>query len=145
MYNFTILESQFSDVNTAIPDKKSVMMYVMCLFQALAQSGLEPPPLPLAEELEEEIKVEVAKLEAELHKPPSEELTSYQNIVEQVLSWLLIADDRISSMDEISNELNEVKKQFQEHEVTILAKIINRNSFNNYFLLLMKEIYAESH
>jgi len=96
------------------------MMYVMCLFQSLAQSGLEPPPLPLTEELEKEIKQEVAKMEAELHKPPSEELSSYQNIVEQVLSWLLIADDRISSMDQISEELNEVKKQFQEHEVNRL-------------------------
>jgi len=102
----------------------------MCLFQSLAQSGLDPPPLPLAEELEEEIKLEVAKLEAELHKPPSEELTSYQNIVEQVLSWLLIADDRMSSMEEISPELNQVKKQFQEHEV--IPHLTSTRSFLNY-------------
>lgn len=27
----------YLDVNTSIPDKKSVMMYVMCLFQRLSQ------------------------------------------------------------------------------------------------------------
>jgi hypothetical protein len=107
-------------VNTAVPDKKSVMMYVMCLFQALAHSGIDPPPLPTTESLEEGIKQETAKIEAENNKPPpppSEELISYQNIVEGVLSWLLVAEDRISSMEEISNELNLVKVQFQEHEV----------------------------
>lgn len=29
----------FADVNTAVPDKKSIMMYVMCLFQSLPHSG----------------------------------------------------------------------------------------------------------
>lgn len=28
-----------SDVNTSVPDKKSIMMYVMCLFQSLPHSG----------------------------------------------------------------------------------------------------------
>jgi len=90
-------------------------MYVMCLFQALAHSGLEPPPLPSTETLQESIVT--AKLEEEASRGPSVELTSYQNIVEEVLSWLLIADDRISSMENISDNLNEVKTQFQEHEV----------------------------
>ena len=84
----------------------------MCLFQSLAQAGIEPPPLPNKAELEEEIKLEVAKLNV-----PSVELTSYQNIVEELLSWLLIADDRLSSMEEISDDLAEVKVQFQGHEV----------------------------
>lgn len=30
-----------SDVNTSVPDKKSIMMYVMCLFQSLPHSTLE--------------------------------------------------------------------------------------------------------
>lgn len=28
-----------TDVNTSVPDKKSIMMYVMCLFQSLPHSG----------------------------------------------------------------------------------------------------------
>lgn len=80
----------------------------MCLFQALAQSDINPPPLPTAEELQQEINKPVE---------PSVELVSYQNIVEGVLSWLLVADDKISNMEVISVELDEVKKQFQEHEV----------------------------
>lgn len=105
----------FLDVNTTMPDKKSVMMYVMCLFQALAQSGIEPPPLPNKDVLKE--AVATAKLEEEASRGPTVELTSYQNIVEEVLSWLLIADDRITTMEPVSEGLNEVKGQFQEHEV----------------------------
>jgi len=63
----------------------------------LAHSGLEPPPLPTTETLQEAIVT--AKLEEEAARGPSVELTSYQNIVEEVLSWLLIADDRITSME----------------------------------------------
>ncbi|XP_035715809.1 dystrophin isoform X4 [Folsomia candida] len=107
------------DVNTNVPDKKSVMMYVMCLFQALAHSGLEPPPLPTTTSLQDAIVS--AKLEEEASRGPSVELTSYQNIVEEVLSWLLIADDRISTMEPISENLNEVKVQFQEHEKFMLS------------------------
>ncbi|CAL8109930.1 unnamed protein product [Orchesella dallaii] len=107
------------DVNTPMPDKKSVMMYVMCLFQALAQSGIEPPPLPNKEDLQEAIAT--AKLEEEAARGPTVELTSYQNIVEEVLSWLLIADDRITTMEPVSESLNEVKGQFQEHEKFMLS------------------------
>lgn len=101
-----------------MPDKKSVMMYIMCLFQALAQSGIEPPALPSREVLKEAIAT--AKLEEEALRGPTVELTSYQNIVEEVLSWLLIADDRITNMEPVSENLNEVKGQFQEHEVIII-------------------------
>jgi hypothetical protein len=92
----------------------------MCLFQALAHSGIEPPPLPTRDELKEAIVS--AKLEEEALRGPSVELTSYQNIVEEVLSWLLIADDRITTMEPISENLNEVKIQFQEHEVLHFEK-----------------------
>lgn len=34
----------FSDVNTSVPDKKCIMMYVMCLFQSLP-----PEQTPLTE------------------------------------------------------------------------------------------------
>lgn len=30
-----------SDVNTSVPDKKSIMMYVMCLFQSLPHSEMD--------------------------------------------------------------------------------------------------------
>lgn len=87
----------------------------MCLFQALAHSGIEPPPLPSRSSLQDAIVS--AKLEEEASRGPTVELTSYQNIVEEVLSWLLIADDKIATMEPISEDLNEVKVQFQEHEV----------------------------
>lgn len=44
----------WADVNTAHPDKKSIMMYVMCLFQSLPHSSEDvadvesPPPTPTA-------------------------------------------------------------------------------------------------
>lgn len=112
----------YADVNTNVPDKKSIMMYVMCLFQALARGGIEPPPLPSKDSLRK--AVDSAKLEErareEAARGPSVELTSYQTIVEEVLSWLLIADDKVSTMEAISENLNDVKVQFQEHEVILL-------------------------
>ncbi|XP_033616290.1 dystrophin isoform X2 [Fukomys damarensis] len=43
-------------------------------------------------------------------------LDSYQTALEEVLSWLLSAEDALRAQGEISNEVEEVKEQFHTHE-----------------------------
>lgn len=44
-------------------------------------------------------------------------LDSYQTALEEVLSWLLSAEDALQAQGEISNDVEEVKEQFHTHEV----------------------------
>lgn len=44
-------------------------------------------------------------------------LDSYQTALEEVLSWLLSAEDTLQAQGEISNDVEEVKEQFHTHEV----------------------------
>ncbi|XP_058515061.1 dystrophin isoform X1 [Ochotona princeps] len=43
-------------------------------------------------------------------------LDSYQTALEEVLSWLLSAEDTLQAQREISNDVEEVKEQFHTHE-----------------------------
>ncbi|XP_027947133.1 dystrophin [Eumetopias jubatus] len=43
-------------------------------------------------------------------------LDSYQTALEEVLSWLLSAEDALQAQGEISNDVEEVKEQFHTHE-----------------------------
>ncbi|XP_060232779.1 dystrophin isoform X6 [Meriones unguiculatus] len=43
-------------------------------------------------------------------------LDSYQTALEEVLSWLLSAEDTLRAQGEISNDVEEVKEQFHAHE-----------------------------
>ena len=102
-------------MNTSVPDKKSVMMYVMCLFQALTCNSLDPPPLPEMADLEASIEHESAQANSDV---PSKEIESYNTIVEEVLGWLLQAHDVVDKFGEIQDDLKVVKELFQEHEVS---------------------------
>lgn len=44
-------------------------------------------------------------------------LDSYQTALEEVLSWLLCAEDTLQAQGEISNDVEKVKEQFHAHEV----------------------------
>lgn len=45
------------------------------------------------------------------------DLDSYQVTLEEVLTWLLSAEDALQVQDEVSNDVEEVKDQFHIHEV----------------------------
>lgn len=45
------------------------------------------------------------------------DLESYQTELEEVLSWLLSAEDSLQAQGEISTDVEEVKEQFHTHEV----------------------------
>ncbi|KAJ6667635.1 hypothetical protein lerEdw1_016756 [Lerista edwardsae] len=171
----------FPDVATAYPDKKSILMYVTMLFQALPQQvtleaiqEVETLPRQLKHTREEhvqlhpqrfsqQIKVSVAQGHVHSPSPPPKprfksyaytqaayvmspdqkgrmfppqhhfetreqkvfgtspmdtelDLESYQTALEEVLSWLLSAEDSLQAQGDISTDVEEVKEQFHTHE-----------------------------
>jgi len=57
------------------------------------------------------------------------DLDSYQVALEEVLTWLLSAEDAFREQEEISGDVEEVKEQFATHEVS--SKL-----FLSYFMVL---------
>ncbi|XP_011310315.1 dystrophin, isoforms A/C/F/G/H isoform X3 [Fopius arisanus] len=126
------------DVNTAVPDKKSIMVYVMCLFQELSQpdddigdidisvasdlSQATTPTTPVAENS----GLSIANLGLPASRPMSlatnvsVELGGYQVALEEVLTWLLEAEDKLSHISELGPTLETLKEQFHEHESFLL-------------------------
>lgn len=45
------------------------------------------------------------------------DLDSYQANLEEVLTWLLSAEDTLQMQDDVSDDVEEVKDQFHAHEV----------------------------
>ena len=73
---------------------------------------------------EVEVEVEEALKEDEEDEEEEEEgilqevdLDSYQATLEEVLTWLLSAEDTLHMQDEVSDDVEEVKDQFHTHEV----------------------------
>lgn len=55
--------------------------------------------------------------EIDLEGGPEMDLDSYQVRLEEVLTWLLSAEDALQMQDEVSDDVEEVKDQFHAHEV----------------------------
>nr|XP_015911947.1 dystrophin isoform X3 [Parasteatoda tepidariorum] len=94
------------DVYTSLPDKKSVMMYVMCFFQALHTS------MPLRKldsfDLSDESN-DVNNMNA------SSDIAAYQSSLEDVLACLLEDEEKLKE-NSIADSLEKIKEQFHEHE-----------------------------
>ncbi|XP_025903094.1 dystrophin-like [Nothoprocta perdicaria] len=124
------------DVATVCPDKKSIFMYVTSLFQVLPQQvtmeairEVETLPRPSRITREEHIRVDhrqhfsqgfVETIETKTFSTSltgSEmDLDSYQTALEEVLTWLLSAEDALQAQGDISNDVEVVKEQFHTHE-----------------------------
>lgn len=62
--------------------------------------------------------------EGDMEGSPLEvDLDSYQTTLEEVLTWLLSAEDALHIQDEVSDDVEEVKEQFHTHEVCRDANI----------------------
>ncbi|CAG0878917.1 unnamed protein product [Darwinula stevensoni] len=105
------------NVNTPVPDKKSIMMYVMCLFQVLPHSMVDVAAF----------EADHSTSDSQASRPSSRplsltsvDMTSYQGVLEEVLAWLLEAEDRLQQEGDIGTSLDTVRKQFQHHEEFML-------------------------
>lgn len=133
----------FLDVNTSNPDKKSIMMYVMCLYQALPHAKVPLVPsngsssadtttgssgasavsinfylhsLPIRFNALKTFSIEQTSLKS--NEPV--DFSAYQTLMEEVLVWLLAAEDHLDSATTILGDLQSVKEQFHKHEEFLL-------------------------
>lgn len=122
------------DVAVQLPDKKSIIMYLTSLFEVLPQQvtidairEVETLPRKYKKECEEgEINIQGSAPEEEPEGPRAEtpstvtemdmDLDSYQIALEEVLTWLLSAEDTFQEQEDISDDVEEVKEQFATHE-----------------------------
>ncbi|XP_039238809.1 dystrophin-like isoform X2 [Pipra filicauda] len=123
------------DVATACPDKKSILMYVTSLFQVLPQKvtmeairEVEMLPRHTRVTREEHIEVHEQHFSQEFSETVEQktfsttrmgsemDLENYQTALEEVLTWLLSAEDALQAQGDISNDVEVVKEQFHTHE-----------------------------
>nr|XP_045014209.1 utrophin isoform X3 [Jaculus jaculus]XP_045014210.1 utrophin isoform X3 [Jaculus jaculus] len=133
------------DVAVQLPDKKSIIMYLTSLFEVLPQQvtidalqEVEALPRKYKKECdEEEVNMQSTALVVEQQSPRAEtpstvtevdmDLDSYQIALEEVLTWLLSAEDTFQEQDDISDDVEEVKEQFATHE-TFMMELTARQS-----------------
>lgn len=64
------------------------------------------------------------------------DLDSYQVALEDVLTWLLMAEDSFQEQDDISEDVEDVKQQFATHEVGLTNYVKQYRKMQLYFHLL---------
>ncbi|KAM4529492.1 utrophin isoform 3-T3 [Fundulus diaphanus] len=145
------------DVAVQLPDKKSIIMYVTSLFAVLPKD-VTMEAIREVETLPRKYKVEaqdpspgLSKQTAEAGSSPQPEtprtptetegetdgsllevdLDSYQLTLEEVLTWLLSAEDALHAEDEVSDNVEEVKDQFHTHEGFMMELTAHQSSVGN--------------
>ncbi|XP_032441695.1 dystrophin isoform X3 [Xiphophorus hellerii] len=148
------------DVAVQLPDKKSIIMYVTSLFAVLPkdvsmEAIREVETLPRKYKVEAEdsnpglskqtVQMEEAgssprpKTPSTLTETEGEmdgsllevDLDSYQTTLEEVLTWLLSAEDALHIQDEVSDDVEEVKDQFHTHEGFMMELTAHQSSVGN--------------
>ncbi|KAG8123766.1 hypothetical protein E2320_019129 [Naja naja] len=131
------------DVAVQLPDKKSIIMYLTSLFEVLPQQvtledirEVETLPRKYKKECEEDIQYATSEgncavLKAEASSTLTEvdiDLDSYQIALEEVLTWLLSAEDALQEQEVISDDVEEVKEQFTTHEAFMMELTAHQSS-----------------
>lgn len=134
------------DVAVQLPDKKSIIMYLTSLFEVLPQQvtidairEVETLPRKYKKECEEgDVNIQSSAPEEEHGSSRAEtpstvtevdmDLDSYQTALEDVLTWLLSAEDTFQEQDDISDDVEEVKDQFATHEAFMMELTAHQSS-----------------
>ncbi|XP_075059751.1 utrophin isoform X2 [Mixophyes fleayi] len=136
------------DVAVPLPDKKSIVMYLTSLFEVLPHEVTlddihEVETLPrrykgvcedmsftkqqVADEPYSDSGPETPSTVTEVQM----DLDSYQVALEDVLTWLLFAEDIFEKQDYISEDVEDVKKQFATHEDFMMELTAHQSSVGN--------------
>uniref|UniRef100_A0A9J8AP75 Dystrophin-like n=1 Tax=Cyprinus carpio carpio TaxID=630221 RepID=A0A9J8AP75_CYPCA len=136
------------DVAVQLPDKKSIIMYVTSLF-AVFPNDITMDDIKEVETLPRRYKVDqdeghaasALRLAAETEevsstRPETEvdmevSLDMYQITLEEVLTWLLSAEDTLHMQDDVSDDVEEVKDQFHTHEAFMMELTAHQSSVGN--------------
>ncbi|NXG19659.1 UTRO protein, partial [Grallaria varia] len=138
------------DVAVQLPDKKSIIMYLTSLFEVLPKQvtmedirEVETLPRRYKQECEDgEFNMQqTVALEEDQDSSRAEtpstvtemdmDLDSYQVALEEVLTWLLSAEDTFREQEEISGDVEEVKEQFSTHESFMMELTAHQSSVGN--------------
>ncbi|KPP73982.1 utrophin-like, partial [Scleropages formosus] len=142
------------DVAVSLPDKKSIIMYVTSLFAVLPKEVTmddirEVETLPRKYKVDmEEVQgggKQVSFAEDEATSPRADtpstvtemegdvevDLDGYQTALEEVLTWLLSAEDALQMQDDVSDDVEEVKDQFHTHEAFMMELTAHQSSVGN--------------
>ncbi|KAJ8009626.1 hypothetical protein DPEC_G00090860 [Dallia pectoralis] len=144
------------DVAVQLPDKKSIIMYVTSLFAVLPKDVTmeairEVETLPRRYKTEPhgnqglsgaqaQVKMETSSNLTETSSTLTEaeddlvlevDLDSYQTTLEEVLTWLLSAEDSLQMQEEVSDDVEEVKEQFHTHEDFMMELTAHQSSVGN--------------
>ncbi|CAF3569697.1 unnamed protein product [Adineta steineri] len=141
------------DVLSEYPDKKSILMYVMCLFQQLPmnitviedkeKNGISTTKIPMnTRNISKETKspspsktspkytsVTNSTMTTESRTPlQSSQLTTYQTNMERLVQWILKLEEQLDKEEKISTvDLKYVKEQFQKHEDFMISLTKDQN------------------
>ncbi|XP_071996962.1 utrophin isoform X3 [Engystomops pustulosus] len=136
------------DVAVPLPDKKSILMYLTSLFEVLPHE-VTMDDIREVETLPRRYKgvcedVSFTKQQSSDERcgdsgpeAPSTvtevemDLDSYQVALEDVLTWLLMAEDTFQEQDDISDDVEEVKQQFATHEAFMMELTAHQSSVGN--------------
>uniref|UniRef100_A0A673JHB2 Utrophin-like n=1 Tax=Sinocyclocheilus rhinocerous TaxID=307959 RepID=A0A673JHB2_9TELE len=130
------------DVAVQLPDKKSIIMYVTSLF-AVLPNDITMDDIKEVETLPRRYKVdpdearavsteEVSNTRPETPSTLTEvSLDTYQITLEEVLTWLLSAEDMLHMQDDVSDDVEEVKDQFHTHEAFMMELTAHQSSVGN--------------
>uniref|UniRef100_A0AAX7SUM2 Utrophin n=1 Tax=Astatotilapia calliptera TaxID=8154 RepID=A0AAX7SUM2_ASTCA len=154
------------DVAVQVPDKKSILMYITSLFAVLPKD-VSMEAIKEVETLPRKYKVDPSALHIQLYleeagssprpETPSTmtetegemkggllegDLDTYQTTLEEVLTWLLMAEDDLQGQDDVSDDVEEVKEQFHTHE-TFMMKLTARQSSVGYVLQAGNQLIAQ--
>ncbi|XP_061169275.1 dystrophin-like isoform X1 [Saccostrea echinata] len=138
------------DVNVKTPDKKSIMMYLMCFFQVLPHTDIPtpeddlPPSTPSSatdngnfqftdHNSNKEVIMSISSSSSQhsMTSTPSVDLSTYQDDLENVLAWLLEAEEIVEKQEPIGNDIKKVKSQFNQHEEFMLELTKHQDSIGN--------------
>ncbi|KAM9703806.1 utrophin isoform 2-T3 [Menidia menidia] len=146
------------DVAVQLPDKKSIIMYVTSLFAVLPkdvsmEAIREVETLPRKYKVDAEgsgpgLSMQNVQMEKAGSSPRPEcpsaltegdmegsllevDLDSYQTTLEEVLTWLLSAEDALQIQEEVSDDVEEVKEQFHTHEAFMMELTAHQSSVGN--------------
>ncbi|CAJ1078467.1 utrophin isoform X2 [Xyrichtys novacula] len=145
------------DVAVQLPDKKSIIMYITSLFAVLPkdvsmESIREVETLPRKYKVESEdsgpglsaqmdqassspqpqTPSTLSEMEGDMESSfPEVDLDTYQTTLEEVLTWLLSAEDTLQIQDEVSDDVEEVKDQFHTHEAFMMELTAHQSSVGN--------------
>lgn len=136
------------DVAVPLPDKKSILMYVTSLFEVLPhevtlddihevetlprryKGACEDLPFTKQQGSDEPYKDSGPETPSTVTEVEMD-LDSYQVALEDVLTWLLMAEDTFQDQDEISDDVEEVKQQFATHEAFMMELTAHQSSVGN--------------